>query len=529
MTIDINPINDIAAVENAANTTINLFNQFDDPRTTGLVAEFKLYKTELAGGITNVLLFDQTGAGAPLTVQNFISYVEDDAYTNSIIHRSVSGFVVQGGGFTFENLQDEAIVTDDPVQNEPSSERSNLRGTIAMAKLGGNPNSATSQWFFNLDDNSANLDRQNGGFTVFGEVLGEADLAVIDAIAALRVVNGSAINGAFSELPVDSEDNTLDNDEELVRYRSISVFQRDELTFEVLSNSNSSVANVGISSGQLVLDYLQPGTTEVVVRATNLLGQTADDTFIITVDGAPEPEPSNPEVTNPAPPSPEVAEPEVTNPEVAEPEVTEPSVVFSTALPPIPVPTENADNLSGGDGDNEINGAGGNDIIFGLNGDDRLIGGGGQDRLVGGNGEDDLSGGGGRDNLRGGNGADTLSGGGGNDKLNGGKGNDELLGGGGNDTLRGGRGRDLLDGGKGNNVLIGGRDRDIFVLSPGKGRSLIRDFKDGQDRLQVNGLSFGSLTIEQSGRNTLISRGNDELALLRGIEAELITRADFVG
>ena len=82
------------------------------------------------------------------------------------------------------------------MQNEPFI--SNIRGTIAMAKLGGDPNSATSQWFINLADNSANLDTQNGGFTVFGHVTGNG-MSVADAIAMLNRVN---VGSPFDALPV---------------------------------------------------------------------------------------------------------------------------------------------------------------------------------------------------------------------------------------------------------------------------------------------------------------------------------------
>jgi len=78
------------------------------------------------------------------------------------------------------------------IMNEFSADRSNLRGTVAMAKLGGDPDSATSQFFFNLDDNSENLDNQNGGFTVFAEVVEGLD--VVDAISEVD------LNG---EVPVD--------------------------------------------------------------------------------------------------------------------------------------------------------------------------------------------------------------------------------------------------------------------------------------------------------------------------------------
>lgn len=148
-------------------------------------------------GNVQVELFDDV---APRTVANFLNYVTSDRFDGSFFHRSVPGFVVQGGGFTFDGNAD-AVVTDPPVQNEFS--RSNLRGTVAMAKVGGNPNSATSQFFFNLGNNASNLDNQNGGFTVFGQVVGNG-MQVVDAIAALPRfnVNTQLGGGAFTETPL---------------------------------------------------------------------------------------------------------------------------------------------------------------------------------------------------------------------------------------------------------------------------------------------------------------------------------------
>ena len=134
----------------------------------------------------------------PATAANFLGYVDRGDYTKSFIHRSVPGFVVQGGGYFVTGSGDiNLIPTQAPVVNEPRF--SNVRGTLAMAKLGNDPNSATSQWFFNLTDNSANLNNQNGGFTVFGQVRNSASQAVVDAIASLQVVNAG---GAFDQLPV---------------------------------------------------------------------------------------------------------------------------------------------------------------------------------------------------------------------------------------------------------------------------------------------------------------------------------------
>jgi cyclophilin family peptidyl-prolyl cis-trans isomerase len=126
--------------------------------------------------------------------------VNSDAFRNTFVHRSVPGFVIQGGGYGWNDATNTVttVASRGALINEFSTARSNLRGTIAMAKLGGDPNSATSQWFINLADNSANLDTQNGGFTVFGEV-SASSMAVVDAIAALPLVNAGS---PFDSLPI---------------------------------------------------------------------------------------------------------------------------------------------------------------------------------------------------------------------------------------------------------------------------------------------------------------------------------------
>jgi cyclophilin family peptidyl-prolyl cis-trans isomerase len=151
----------------------------------------------------------------PLTVANFLSYVNAGRYNESFIHRSVPGFVIQGGGFGLSGNAVVSVPTNDAVQNEPGI--SNQRGTVAMAKLGGYPNSATSQWFINLKDNSgptANLDTENGGFTVFGRVVGNG-MAVADRVASLKTQN---LGGALNELPLLGENATVSN---LVRFQSV--------------------------------------------------------------------------------------------------------------------------------------------------------------------------------------------------------------------------------------------------------------------------------------------------------------------
>ncbi len=146
-------------------------------------------------GAIDIALYD---AAAPRTVANFLAYVNSGKYVNSFVHRSVPDFVIQGGGFAWNDAAAApvAITTFAPIANEFNVARSNKRGTIAMAKIGGDPNSATSQWFINLADNASALDGQNGGFTVFGEV-SVGSMAVVDAIARLPLVNAGGVLNEF--------------------------------------------------------------------------------------------------------------------------------------------------------------------------------------------------------------------------------------------------------------------------------------------------------------------------------------------
>jgi len=136
---------------------------------------------------------------APITVANFLQYVDANYYTDLIFHRIVTGIafqIIQGGGFT-ENLSGKNTFA--AIQNEADNGLSNSRGTIAMARTS-EPHSATSQFYFNLIDNTAfdytSATANGWGYTVFGEII--AGLDIMDAIAAvptstLSVSTGSSI------------------------------------------------------------------------------------------------------------------------------------------------------------------------------------------------------------------------------------------------------------------------------------------------------------------------------------------------
>jgi peptidyl-prolyl cis-trans isomerase A (cyclophilin A) len=119
---------------------------------------------------------------APITTANFISYVEKGHYDGTIFHRVIPDFMIQGGGFDKELNQKP---TGAGIKNEWQNGLKNTRGTIAMARLGGRPDSATAQFFINVKDNTF-LDepRDGAGYAVFGKVI--AGMDVVDKIKGVR-------------------------------------------------------------------------------------------------------------------------------------------------------------------------------------------------------------------------------------------------------------------------------------------------------------------------------------------------------
>jgi len=186
---------------------------------------------------------------APNTVANFLNYVNDGDFNNSYIHRSVPGFVIQGGGFTSVNGVSGAVPQDAPIALEANV--SNVRGTISMARTN-NLNSATSQWFFNLSDNTS-LDGNNG-YAAFGRVV--SGMSVVDAIAALPISHNFA--APINEIP-------------LINYTSGNNLLQENLVIlnRVFELSDTLHINPGLNGAWLNLQTSGQGITLEVLSSLN--------------------------------------------------------------------------------------------------------------------------------------------------------------------------------------------------------------------------------------------------------------------
>ena len=129
---------------------------------------------------------------SPITVKNFLSYVEDKHYDGLIFHRVIETFMIQGGGFQ-PGMKEKK--TKDPIKNEAANGLSNVRGTLAMARTS-DPDSATAQFFINVVDNKF-LDKspKSEGYAVFGKVIEGMD--VVDKIKAVK----TGTKAGFKDVP----------------------------------------------------------------------------------------------------------------------------------------------------------------------------------------------------------------------------------------------------------------------------------------------------------------------------------------
>lgn len=265
--------------------TLNLRDHLRSDSATGTDARLTFTYGLGTNATTGNIDLRLTDAATPKTVTNFLNYITTARFDGTVIHRSVPGFVLQGGNFRFVSADANSgqmanTDTDAQVPNEfttairDGQNRVNTRGTLSMAKLSppsqggppnGGPDSATNQFFINLADNSSNLDLQNGGFTTFASVTSGMDVA--DAIAAIPRFNASTYfqNGALDNLPLASFTTTPLVSANLITLSSASILTPG-ITFTATS-SNPAFVVASISNYTLTLTP-QGGTGSAVVAVT---------------------------------------------------------------------------------------------------------------------------------------------------------------------------------------------------------------------------------------------------------------------
>lgn len=248
--------------------TLDLRNYFAVPGTSG--TQFVQFNTVF--GKFNVELRNDV---APRHVANFMAYVDAARYDNTFIHRATSfdntsKSIVQGGGYGYTlPFQPVQIAKFGPIALEYNL--ANARGTLAAARTT-DVNSATSEWYFNVRDNSTILNTSNGGgYSVFGRVMGTG-MTVVDAIAGVPTY---PVGGAFSELPLRNLAGSTFNESNLVgviSIRPVTVFPTSTLpsivTFAVQS-SNPEIVTGTISGSSLRIAPVGAGSAQLFVRATD--------------------------------------------------------------------------------------------------------------------------------------------------------------------------------------------------------------------------------------------------------------------
>jgi cyclophilin family peptidyl-prolyl cis-trans isomerase len=266
-----------------SDTSVLLTGNFSDPDSESAVRvitnlgtmDFILYNTATPQTVSNFL-------------NNYVNSTPDYNYNGSVFHRSVPGFVVQGGAFKVQSAPNNFSVSSTApivVANEPGI--SNLRGTVAMAKQDGNSNSATNQFFVNLADNSSNLNFQNGGFTAFARVA-NGGMGVADAIAAkprgTYNVNLGSTPTSMENWPLTSSSVAMDTTKVVTM---TSVAPVAVLSYSIFSNSNPAAVQATVNGANLVTHALSGGQSSIIIRATDLDGNYVDlAPFTVTVSAS---------------------------------------------------------------------------------------------------------------------------------------------------------------------------------------------------------------------------------------------------
>jgi cyclophilin family peptidyl-prolyl cis-trans isomerase len=513
----------------------------------------------LAGAVNQeVMIHTQLGdivielfADTPATTANFLSYVTSNRYDGSFFHRLVSGFVLQGGGYYYDGTNVTTVPADAPVTNEYSATHPNVYGTIAMARTS-DLNSATSQFFFNLGDNSASLT----GYAVFGQII--SGVSTIATITGLPVYDEGV---PFDTLPLRYYDGVGPIPvSSVIRagFDVLAIANTDSFTTtKSTAISGSLVANdIDLDDASFTVARFFAGASQLPGHMVTLasgahLTVNADGTFIYDPNHAFDGLGAGQSVV-----------------ESFSYTLDHASLVQGSAAWTITVTGSSGNNASivGTDGDDTLTGTAGNDYIDGLGGSDAMHGLGGDDTyyvdrqgdlvyefpndgndtviastgyylypyvenltlaasagdafgvgnaqdnsITGNEGANTLLGAEGRDTIHAGGGIDIVYGQDGNDQLYGEAGNDFLAGGDGNDVIDGGAGGDSVYGEGGNDVLVGGNSFEFDILVGGDGNDVLRgdsgmgdyDYlygNAGDDSFYVD--TGDDLTFEQPGEGT---------------------------
>jgi cyclophilin family peptidyl-prolyl cis-trans isomerase len=282
-------IPDATLYSGATAKVVDLSKYFTDPDTTGVCLTTVLGRIDIA-------LYDQA---TPITAANFLKYVDNGRYVKVdpttgdrapvFFHRSVPGFVIQSGGYlatvsptNSPEVKPTKVQAYASIKNEPGI--SNTRGTVAMAKLGDMPDSATSEWFINLSDNGGspnNLDTQNGGFTVFGRVFGNG-MDVADAIAALPTFN---FGGAFSALP--ARNFSISDSLTVTNLVTIPNIARIPALIFTATSDHPGIVSAAISGSKLLVKPKGLGTATITVTGTDVDGAAVSQSFSVTTNDYP--------------------------------------------------------------------------------------------------------------------------------------------------------------------------------------------------------------------------------------------------
>ncbi len=308
-----NPLHNQTLV-NGSTVFLDLAANFFDPNTTDTTVTFNTSQ-----GSFNVKLLD---TAAPQTVTNFLDYVAAGDYSNDLFHRlsnlsqttaqnpPLTPFqVLQGGGFTVNSNGGNVtgfttLTTFQPIKDEFNPANPDAIGTLALA-MQSTPNSGTSQFFFNLTDNSQALNASNnGGFAVFGKVVSNNDLTTLQKFASNynpTDVSTATGNSAFVTVPLlkgftpASNFPTGASTSDLAVINSITPVAppTGHLTYQILSNSNPSVVTVtlGQNTSTSTFDANQlklvagskAGSAVITVQVTDAKGEAVTKQFTVTV------------------------------------------------------------------------------------------------------------------------------------------------------------------------------------------------------------------------------------------------------